>query len=68
MPHAPVTESISLRASRVTLAFPTSVAVITYLDRVCVLIAAPNVIGDLALASVEVGGMMHREIEFGQAH
>lgn len=63
-----MTESISLRASRATLAFPISVAVITCLDRVCVLIAAPCVIRDLAPTGVEVGGMILRETEFGQAH
>ena len=55
MPQAAVTESVRLRACLVPPAFPISVKVITCPDRVRALIAAPFVIRNLALTSVEVG-------------
>lgn len=54
MPQAAMTESVSLRARLGTPALPISVAVITCLDRVRVLLAAPFVIRDPALTSDEV--------------
>ncbi len=42
-------------ARRVTLAFAVTVAFITYLDRVCISIAAPFLTQDLALTSVQMG-------------
>ena len=57
-----MTESVSLRASRVTPASPISVAVITCLDRVRVLLAAPFVIRDPALTSDKAGHVSSPDI------
>ena len=42
-------------ARRVTLAFAVTVSIITYLDRVCISIAAPFITEDLSLTSVQMG-------------
>ena len=42
-------------ARRVTLAFAIAVAVVTYLDRVCISVAAPFMSDDLALTSIQMG-------------
>lgn len=42
-------------ARRVTLAFAVTVSIITYLDRVCISVAAPFITEDLALTSVQMG-------------
>ncbi len=43
------------RARRVTLAFAVTVAFITYLDRVCISVAAPFMAGDLGLSNAQMG-------------
>ncbi len=42
-------------ARRLTLAFAITVAFITYLDRVCISVAAPFMVDDLGLSSVRMG-------------
>ncbi len=42
-------------ARRVTLVFAVTVAFITYLDRVCISVAAPFMVEDLGLSSVQMG-------------
>ena len=57
-----MTESVSLRARLGTPALPISIAVITCLDRVRVLLAAPFVIRDPALTSDEAGHVSSPDI------
>ncbi len=47
--------STDTNARRVTLLFAVTVAFITYLDRVCISVAAPFMVDDLGLTSVRMG-------------
>jgi len=47
--------TIASNARRITLAFAVTAAFITYLDRVCISVAAPSMTEDLGLTSMEMG-------------
>ncbi len=47
--------TLATNARRITLSFAIAAAFITYLDRVCISIAAPSMTEDLGLTSMEMG-------------
>lgn len=55
-PSSPSNSAVPTRARHVTLAFALALAVITYIDRVCIGQAMPVISTDLALSRPPCGG------------